>query len=77
MNNISMFCEQRGLPKRIEQAFIVYCKDLYASRFEINPTGDTITRLVGNLSTSELQDTWNNFIQDLKSVTPTELVSPS
>ncbi len=77
MNNISIFCERKGLPKRIEQAFITYCKDLYASRYQMKSSGDTVTQFVSNLTDQQIQDAWNNFILDLKNVIPTEVVSPS
>lgn len=72
-NHVSNFCEKKGLPNHLEQAFISYCQSLYASRYEMKPTGETIRKFVSEMKETEIQDAWLNFIQDIANVTPKTL----
>lgn len=65
MNAIRDFCEERKITKTIESAFLAYCKTEYALRFELKE-GDTIAKLVANLTPEQTQDAWNRFVLDFK-----------
>lgn len=70
-NNVSNFCEKKGLPKPLEQAFISYCQSLYASRYEISSDGEAIKSFINKMNQDEIEYAWNQFVLDLKSVLPT------
>lgn len=65
MNSIQQFCEKRKISHPIESAFTAYCKTAYALRFELKE-GDTISKIISNLTDEQVLDAWNRFILDLK-----------
>ena len=67
MNSIQKFCEDRKISNPLESAFIAYCKTGYAQRFELME-GDTISKIVSNLTDEQVLDAWNCFIVELKKV---------
>lgn len=65
MNSIQQFCEKRKISHPIESAFTAYCKTAYALQFELKE-GDTISKIVSNLTDEQVLEAWNRFILDLK-----------
>lgn len=79
MNALRNFCEQRKITKTIESAFSAYCKTDYAQRFEMRE-GETIQRIVANMTTEQVEHAWLCFVSELKDLLvyhPPELVSVS
>lgn len=65
MNSISEFCEERKIPPQIESAFRAYCKTDYAMRFALRE-GDTIAKIVANLTHEQVLDAWGKFVIELR-----------
>ena len=72
MNEIRKFCGDRHLSQSMEDAFIVYCRSEYASKYSLRAEGDTIKGVVGRLTQSQVLESWNRFINELKDVLPTQ-----
>lgn len=64
---IQEFCNNRKITKSIESAFLAYCKTSYALRFELHE-GDTVSKIVANLTPEQVLDAWNRFVLDFKDV---------
>lgn len=67
---IQIFCDNKGLSGKLRQAFLSYCKDFYASRYGMNSNGDTIDKIVSQITEEEINDVWMEFIRDMKDITP-------
>lgn len=65
MTSIRRFCEDRKISPSIESAFTSYCKTSYALQFELKE-GDTVSKIVSNLTDEQILDAWNKFIVELK-----------
>jgi hypothetical protein len=65
MNPIKEFCEKRKITKTIESAFSAYCKTDYAQRFDLKE-GDTIARIVANMTAGQVEHAWLCFVSELK-----------
>lgn len=72
-NPVIDFCEEKGLSDNLKQAFLSYCKSMYASRYLMKANGDTITKFVSEMTSDQILDAWNNFISDLKNIMPTTI----
>ena len=67
MTAISKFCEQRKIPINIESAFTAYIRTDYAANFELKD-GETIQKIVANLTDAQVADAWNKFILEFRDV---------
>ena len=67
MSSISKFCEQRGIPPKIEELFTTYCRASFANRFSMR-NGDTVNMLVSKMTEDEVLDEWVEFVRDLKAI---------
>ena len=63
---ISEFCEKRGLPQNIKDAFAAYARGVYADRFELRRDTDTVRLMVNNLTEDQMEAIWLEFISELK-----------
>ena len=70
MNAIQEFCAKRGLNNAIEQAFTTYVKATYSNSLAVRE-GDTLSKIVNNLTTEKVEDMWLKFVYDLKETLPT------
>jgi len=68
-NSIHEFCEKRNIPIKIESAFRAYCKTDYALKFELRE-GDTVAKLVSNLTNEQILDAWNCFVVEFRRILP-------
>jgi hypothetical protein len=66
MNTIQQFCEDRMITKRIEDAFIVYCRSVYADKFRIWKQGDTARLLVDKMTRGQVEELWQEFVIEMK-----------
>lgn len=69
MNAIQEFCKQRKITDAIEIAFTAYVKAIYSSSLAVRP-GDTLNKIVGNLTTTQVEEQWLKFVYDLKEILP-------
>jgi hypothetical protein len=67
MNAIQEFCEKRKITKNIESAFVSYCKTDYTQRFQLRE-GDTVARLIANMNKEQVEDAWQDFVREFKSL---------
>lgn len=74
-SNLTEFCDERNLSDALRQAFLTYCKSMFASRYLMSPNGDTINKFVAEMTQEQVLDAWNQFIHDLKSIMPETIVS--
>ena len=63
---VSEFCEEKGIPPNIKEAFSAYLRRVYADRFALRGDTDTIRIMVNRLTHEQLEQAWLEFIQDLK-----------
>lgn len=70
-NPVQDFCTEKGLSDNLTQAFLSYCKSMYASRYLMKSNGDTIAKFVSEMTYEQVQEAWNNFVSDLKNIMPT------
>src|SRR5512138_2591192 len=58
-SNLTEFCDERNLSDALRQAFLTYCKSMFASRYLMSPNGDTINKFVAEMSREQVLDAWN------------------
>ena len=65
MNPIQEFCEERKIDKKIEEAFTTYVKVSYSTSLVVKP-GDTLSKMIGNMTKEKVQEQWGRFVMDFK-----------
>lgn len=63
---ISKFCEEKGVPNNIRDAFAAYSRSVYADRFLLRGDTDTVRLMINNLTQEQMESLWLEFISDLK-----------
>jgi hypothetical protein len=69
LSSIHEFCEERKIPTNIEIAFTAYVKAVYSSSLAVRP-GETLSKIVDNLTREKVEDAWLKFVFDLKEILP-------
>lgn len=69
MNSIQEFCKNRKIPSKIEQAFTTYVKATFSSSLAVHP-GETLNKIVNNLTMEQVEEQWIKFVFDFKSTLP-------
>lgn len=69
LSSIHEFCEERKIPDNIETAFTAYVKAVYSSSLAVRQ-GDTLNKIVDNLTREKVEDMWLKFVFDLKEILP-------
>lgn len=69
LSSIHEFCEERKIPSNIEVAFTAYVKAIYSSSLAVRP-GETLSRIVANLTREKVEEMWLKFVLDLKEILP-------
>lgn len=69
LSSIHDFCEERKIPSNIEIAFTAYVKAVYSSSLAVRQ-GDTLNKIVNNLTKEKVEDAWLKFVIDLKEILP-------
>jgi len=69
LSSIHEFCEERKIPSNIEVAFTAYIKAIYSSSLAVRP-GETLSRIVANLTREKVEEMWLKFVLDLKEILP-------
>ena len=65
-STISEFCEGRGIPENIRDAFSAYMRSVYADRYMLRHDTDTVRIMINRLTEEQLEQAWLEFVQDLK-----------
>jgi len=68
-SSIHEFCENRKITYTIEQAFITYVKVVLSSFLAIHQ-GETLNKIVDNLTNEKVEDMWLKFVLDFKETLP-------
>lgn len=71
---ISEFCEKKGVPLTIRDAFAAYTRAVYADKFMLRHDTDTVRLLVNKLTEEQLENVWVDFVTDLSKVLPVVVV---
>lgn len=71
LSSIHDFCEERKIPANIEVAFTAYVKAVYSSSLAVRQ-GDTLNKIVINLTKEKIEDVWIKFVYDFKQVLPAD-----
>ena len=74
MTAINEFCEKRKIPKNIESAFTAFVHTDYAQIFELRDGGDTINKIVLNLTDNQVGLAWQKFVLQLHDVLAKEML---
>jgi len=71
MTAIQEFCKNRKINDAIEQAFTAYVKAVYSSSLAVRP-GETLNKIIVNLTMEKVEDVWLKFVLDFKNTLPQE-----
>lgn len=71
MNTLKEFCKDRMIGVKIEEAFTAYVKASYSTSFSVK-TGDTLSKMVNNMTREKVEEMWLQFVNDFKSILVTE-----
>ena len=74
MTAINEFCEKRKIPKNIESAFAAFVRTDYAQIFELHDGGDTINKIILNLTDNQVGLAWQKFVLQLHDVLSKEML---
>jgi hypothetical protein len=66
------FCNKRGVPGNMRDAFGAYARSLCAHRYELRSDTDTVRLLINNMTEQEMAQLWAEFVSDLRKILPTE-----
>lgn len=69
LSSIHEFCEERKIPANIETAFVVYTKAVYSSSLAVRH-GETLDKIVNNMTREKIEDMWMKFVLDYKEILP-------
>ena len=62
---IEEFCTDRKLDYKTQEAFTTYVKTSYSSSLAVRP-GETLDKIINNLTREKIEDMWIKFIYDFK-----------
>lgn len=62
---ISEFCDARGITGQVKSAFGAYIRAVYADKFKMNESGETVHVILNRMSQEDLSDAWMDFVRDL------------
>lgn len=62
---ITIFCDNLGITGQIKSAFSAYIRAMYAEKFHMNESGETIHVVMNRMSQEDLADAWQDFVRDL------------
>lgn len=74
MHEINEFCRERKITRKIQDAFIAYCKAHIHESYNIG-SNQTATGLLMKFTRSELEQKWQDFVLDLRDVLTQEQVT--
>ncbi len=63
---LTIFCESKGVPENIRDAFAAYMRNVYANRYLLRGDTDTIRIMINRLGDEKLEQAWQEFISDLR-----------
>ena len=66
---IEEFCTTRKLDYKTQEAFTTYVKTSYSSSLAVR-FGDTLDKIINNLTTEKVEDMWVKFVYDWKDTLP-------
>jgi hypothetical protein len=69
MSAIHEFCEERKITDNIETAFTAYVKAVLSSSLAVRP-GETLSKIVTNLTREKVDEMWLKFVLDFKEILP-------
>lgn len=64
-STISEFCDSRGITGQIKSAFSAYIRAVYADKFGMKESGETVHVILNRMSQADLSDAWQDFVKDL------------
>lgn len=62
---ISQFCDARGITGQIKSAFSAYIRAVYADKYNMKESGETVHVILNRMSQADLEDAWQDFVKDL------------
>ena len=68
---IEEFCTTRKLDYKTQEAFTTYVKTSYSSSLAVRP-GETLNKIINNLTMEKVEDMWLKFVYDWKDTLPVE-----
>ena len=63
---ISQFCDKKGIPENIRDAFAAYLRSTYSVRYLLRSDTDTIRIMVNRMNDEQFEKAWKEFVSDLK-----------
>lgn len=67
MYEVFNFCEERKTGKKIQDAFVAYCKSSVSESYQLK-SNETVTGLLMKFTREEVENLWNKFVLDLRDV---------
>lgn len=62
---LSEFCDEREISGQIKAAFGAYLRSVYSQKLLMGVESETIHLVIGRLTQEQLNDAWQDFVQDL------------
>lgn len=75
-STVSEFCEKKGVPNNIRDAFSAYARSWAADRYMLRHDTDTVRLLINNMTDEQMENVWREFLRDLSKILPSIQQSP-
>ena len=69
---ITEFCEKKGVPTSMRDAFAAYARSVYADRYLLRHDTDTVRLMINRLTDEQMEAVWVEFINDFRHILPQE-----
>lgn len=60
------FCEERGIPESMRNAFAAYLRSTYSLKFAMESEGETVRLIVARMTQEQLAEAWGYFVAEFK-----------
>jgi len=64
-SSLTKFCESRGISDKLKTAFGAYLRSVYADKYHMKESGETIHFIINKMSEEDLSDAWQDYVRDL------------
>ena len=67
---ITEFCNKKGVPSNVRDAFGAYARSVCADRYLLRGDTDTVRLLINRMTDEQLEQIWVQFVSDLSKILP-------
>ena len=62
---LTEFCKARGISGQLKSAFGAYIRSVYAEKFRLGESGETVHLILNRMAQDDLERAWQDFVNDL------------